>query len=233
MSIKDDYLFVELSKNIIYCPICLDSRSNRIELHSYSYYKCSSCSHVFCEDSERVCKDRISKYYKSFYRRESFFVQKIPTKRYFEYYNSLNSFKINFIRENAGAILDCNKYISNNENLENSYGSSFDKTHFSYYSNKEKVKESIFDFHNLVFDLILCFDFIEYSYCLLDTFIFLKSIKSKNSVIYIGIEFGNDIRKNYKSRIHEFSKESSLLFASKIKASKVEYIQNNYLLLSC
>lgn len=218
-----------IEKENLSCIICNHKNLQNLHMHGYSYYKCSLCNHIFSNDNEMFCKEKINRVSKSNLIKEKLLIQNYPSTNcdiFFKEDIEIKNHYLELVKNNKEHynILDCN-IIHNNLKSKygnvNFYGSYINYFFKDFHLNDKNIKENILHINNK-FDMILCINYIEYSYCPYDLIILLKSLLKKETLkpsIILSVNIDNNPKTNYLARIHEFSRKSAEIFVEQVSSS--------------
>lgn len=216
------------------CVIC-GATSVDFGMHGYPYSQCRQCGHIFSRAKKRSIAVAVRKFETERRLKQGEVIQNTMLPSYInrietEKRRQISMFKP-FLRQND-TILDANASDGWFVNEINSLGYSIEgisqeDTFAAYWptsvyqSRLEEIKIGP------TYDTILFIKYLEFAFCpyseILNAYMRLR----QNGRVLAIIPFGNDPKKNYLSRAHEFSEKSLCIFAKNSDWNSNVAIQDN------
>jgi 2-polyprenyl-3-methyl-5-hydroxy-6-metoxy-1,4-benzoquinol methylase/DNA-directed RNA polymerase subunit RPC12/RpoP len=226
------------STSLLKCLICGSKDSVILRQHSYSYRQCKDCGHSLLNSNERGSTLLAKNQFVTEVRKKGEIIQGTLTQPFYDRTDPINQDRLGKILpflKGRQRVLDVNAQDGSmvkllGEKGFSSQGISSSDLFQSYWdSNTSQRKLSDIPVDK-PYDVILMFDYLEYSYCpgseVLDAYARLKP----DGVIIAILSTDNDLS-DFKGRTHEFSKLSAKKFAQEADLNAQVIVLNNQVLL--
>lgn len=223
------YLSPPSSSPKLACPIC-GGESNEIPLHFYKHRRCQSCQHCFVSESKKAALKNYHNLHLRKMRANGEFLQQTITQNHFQRLEVMSEEKkslLDMLSPSAKSILD----------LESETGC-FEKEEATCLTQIPHLKRHLrtSTYGSILqtddkYDVIISHRHLEYEEDPIAIAPYIMSRLKKDGSWVICLPIDNNVENNYLGRLHEFSNDSSIIFASALSYSFASVNMNDSIVL--